>query len=286
MDNNILINGKRLPAPVNIRISYPKIQTHLIVTWDDVRDPNSDNLEGTFKCVAYNVYRGISAGGIFYKQNSAPLVTNRYEDGNVGKNPNTEYWYKVSSVIIYEEKDQNGKNKCVEGPLSPPVIYRVSNTNKWFAKINERNLWILKNTGQLFDLYTRKTEGEHCPKCYDPLRGRSGDINCDVCFGTGFVGGYEPMFQLYVRQKPAQTDLSIQTPGLVYNHTPGAWTISTVQIKNRDILINPQGIMFQVLSTQVNQAAGYLFHQEMQLKELDPNDPLYKIERKTLYPNL
>ena len=41
--------------------------------------------------------------------------------------------------------------------------------------------------------------------------------------------------------------------------------------------------MFVITSSQVNHAAGYLFHQEFQMTELDPKDNRYNIERKTLY---
>ena len=150
--------------------------------------------------------------------------------------------------------------------------------------MNERNMWILKNTGQLFDLYTRKYEGKQCPKCYDSIRGRSGENDCDVCFGTGFEGGFEAMYQLYVRLKPAETSLDIQATEYTYTNLPGAWLISKTEIKNRDILISPQGKMLSVLSSYVNQAAGFLFHQELKLKEIDPTDQLYRIRRETLYP--
>lgn len=279
MDLNI--NQRRLPPPNNIQISCPKGPQGQVVTWDIIRNPEQNIIDSDIVEIGYNVYRGISANGIFYKQNQIVLKTNRFEDINISKNPNTVNWYKVSTTYLSKTT-----NKWIEGQLSSPVIYQVLNNNKWFKKVNERNLWILKNTGQLFDLYTRKYEGEKCTKCYDPIRGRAATTDCDVCYGTGFVGGYEPQFQLYVRQKPAQTDLGITPEGYVYNNTPGAWTISTIMIKNRDILINPQGQLFTVLSSHVNQAAGYLFHQELMLKELDPTDPLYKMKRVALYPNL
>jgi hypothetical protein len=277
---DLKISQKKLPAPVNINISFPKRQGESLITWDVVRNPDDSNIMGGIIKVKYNIYRGISSNGIFYKMNPQPLDTNMFEDNNVGKNPNTTYWYKVCAVAIY----LNGQT--AEGHYSSPYLYRVNNTNRWFKKMNERNLWILKNTGQLFDLYTRKYEGNHCPKCYDKVRSQSYMKDCTVCFGTGFEGGYEPMMQLYVRLKPAETSLDITPEAYTYKNIPGAWTISTVEIKNRDLLIGPDGTIYSVLSSFVNQAAGYLFHQELKLKEIDPLDPLYKIRRASLSPNL
>lgn len=268
------INQKQLPFPNNITVSFPKIQGHAIVTWNPVKQPEDKHI----LAVAYNVYRGTSVKGIFYKQNPKPLISNAFEDSTRGNHPNTMYWYKVSTMYITDE------GEWVEGPISTPVTYKVNNTNRWFNKINERNMWILKNTGQLFDLYTIKTTGPKCPKCYSEEHGRAANPDCLCCFGTGFEGGYEPVYQLYVRQKPAQQTLDIGSTGLRVNNPAGAWTISSTQIKNRDILINPQGQIFQVTGAHINHAAGYYFHQELQMKELPVTDPLYKMNRIGLYP--
>ena len=265
--------NKSLPIPKNINISYTKNQGSCIVTWLPVPQPEDDSILQ----VAYNVYRSTSVNGIFYKQNTKPLISNAFEDGNRGIHPNTMYWYKVSVVYIDENLNY------IEGSSSPAVTYKVQNTNRWFNKMNERNMWILKNTGQLFDLYTFKTEGDKCV-CYKESHGGSTNSNCQICFGTGIVGGYEPSVQLYVRQKPAQNSLDIVNSGLRINNSPGAWTISEIQIKMRDILINPQGIIFQVVGHNINHAAGVYFHQELQLKEVPATDVLYKMKREVLYP--
>ncbi|MFW6015077.1 MAG: hypothetical protein ACOCRK_01415 [bacterium] len=272
-------NNIQLPPPNNVFISYPKKQGHVMITWNSISHPNNNDEDNNNDFIVnYNVYRGTSVNGIFYKLNDEPIKNNYFEDEKQNKNPNITYWYKVSSIY------KNDSGNIIEGKSSKPIKYEVNNTNRWFKKMNERSMWILKNTGQLFDLYVRKYEGKRCPKCYDSIRGRSGNGHCEICFGTGFEDGYEPMFQLYMRLKPVQQSLDIGSHGFQINSSPGAWTISSTQIKNRDILIGPQGIIYSVTSSHINQAAGYLFHQELQLKELERTDPLYNLKRETLYP--
>ena len=251
--------------PDNIMLSYPRDNSYIIVTW------NETHADG------YNVYKGTGPHGIFYLMNDTPLSTNRFEDREVSRNPNIQNWYKVSAVY----KAEDGYR---ESELSDAVCYQVHNTDKWFNKINERNFWILQNMGVLCDLYTRKYDGERCPDCYDPVRGRAGNSTCTTCFGTGYVGGYNPQYQLYVRFRPQQTALEIGSQMFTLNNQPIAWTISDTKIANRDIIINPEGKIFQVLNSTVSHAAGYLFHQEFTLKEFEPEDPIYKMKRKTLYP--
>lgn len=276
---NIETFQRDLPPPTHIDISYPRDNRHIIVTWNEVKNPDKHILNKKIISVNYNVYKGLTQNGIFYKLNNQPLTTNRFEDYDVSRNPQVQNWYKVSTV--YKSEDT-----YIEGTLSQPVCFQVHNTDRWFLKMNERNLWILKNTGMLFDLYTRKYDGERCPQCYDPIRGRAGSNDCAICYGTGFVGGYDPAFQLYVRLKPAQQSLDVSNQMYVNNTSPGAWTISDTQIKNRDILISPVGTIYQVINSMINQAGGYLFHQEMNLKVYDPNDAIYDMKRTTLYPRL
>ena len=278
MDFNL--NSRRLNSPKNITLSYPKDIKRLVVTWDKVINPDYDkfDINNPIVNIYYNVFRSQSINGIYVRVNKYLINTNRFEDKELSIHPNTRYWYKVSTVCEFFD------GSFVESKLSQPVTYEVKNENKWFTKMNERNMWILKNDAVLMDLYIRKTEGEHCPKCWNDIRGQSANNNCKVCFGTGFIGGYEPVFQLYVRQKPVNTQVDVSTEGYAYNNAPGAWTISSVQIRNRDLLINPQGRMFAVTSSHINHAAGYYFHQELQMKEIDPTDNRYNIQRITLYP--
>ena len=272
---DIFLNLPKLPSPSNIIISYPKQIGNSLITWDEIINPGLSEIIS----ISYNIYRGLSVGGIFYKLNKNPININSFEDQTVSKHPNTQYWYKLSTIYLHI----NGK--MIEGIISNPVTYQVLNTNRWFQKMNERNLWILKNDAELYDLYTYKTQGSQCPKCFDPIRGSKIISNCDVCLGTGTELGYEPTFQLYIRRKFSQTDVALANTGLKLNSIPGAWTISTVVLKNRDLIISPQGKFYTVLNGTINHAAGYLFHQELQLKELEPNDPLYNLKRITLYPD-
>lgn len=261
----------QLPPPANVLVAHVHDLRTLVVTWDEVRGANLGE-------VRYNVYRSLAQQGAFVRLNSQPLLVNRYEDADISINPNVDNWYAVTAVYEPVPGTQ------VEGAMSRAAHYRVHNTDKWFYKINERNMWILRNTGQLFDLYTRRYTGERCPLCTDDMRMRAGTYSCPVCYGTGFVGGYEPAYSLYVRLKPVETALGVSSQMLVNDNSPGAWTITDTIIANRDLLIAPTGVIYQVLAVHVNQAAGFLFHTELRLRALDHTDQLYSMKRATLYP--
>ena len=139
MDINIF--QRKILPPKNILISYPRGNLHIIITWDECRNSDKNIVNKQIKKICYNIYKGYTQNGIFYKLNNEPLSSNRFEDYDISKNPNIENWYKVSAVYQLDDS-------YIEGELSLPACYQVHNTDKWFFKINERNLWILKNTGQ------------------------------------------------------------------------------------------------------------------------------------------
>ena len=106
---NIQVFQKNLPAPTHIDISYPRDNRHIVITWNEVKNPDKNLLNKEIKKVYYNIYKGFTQNGIFYKLNNQPLTTNRYEDYSVSKNPQIQNWYKVSTVYPMVFKDERKK---------------------------------------------------------------------------------------------------------------------------------------------------------------------------------
>jgi hypothetical protein len=255
---------KQLPPPNNIHVLQTRVKNEVVITWDKLHLALVD--------VKYHVYRGTANNGVFYRITKEPISDNSFIDVQE-KHPAlyNQYWYKVSSVC-----------NDIEGRRSLPVQYQPTTQNRWFKKINERNLWLLKNTGVICDLYTRKWEGEHCPDCYDELRGRASNSMCPKCFGTGFVNGYEPQFALYVRLGNSESTVSQNIEGLESQNSISCWTITPTRIRNFDMLFTPDGSILEVTSSYINSADNYNFHQEFKARYLEPNDPKYNIRRATL----
>ena len=267
--NIININQLKLPPPTNIQVNYTKNSGQCVINWDA--------FTAFDKPVYYNIYRSTAYTGIFYKLNKTPLMTNRFVD-SIGSNPNIVYWYKISSLYQSEE------GQWIEGKTSKPIQYEPRNTNIWFQKMNERNFWILKNDGILFDFYSRKYEGELC-HCFDPIRGQAAAANCKTCFGTGFVGGFAPQCQLYIRLNLQQTSLNQSIESYEYIQQANGWTITNIMLHNRDVLIAPEGVIYAVLQTSTHNVNGYWLHTELSIKSYESQDPLYEcLKRVKLKP--
>ena len=263
---NLSLATRRLPPPQDIKLEYTKVSGQSIIIWD--------NLRGADHKVFYNVYRAMAYNGIFYKLNKSPIPINRFIDNTCRTHPTIGYWYKVSSCYL-------DNDIWIEGTPSEPIQYQAGPATFWLNKINERNLWILKNDGLIFDFYARKYDGEKC-SCYDYNRASPALGDCPICYGTGYVGGYAPTCALLVRIVNTVETLNQTKESYRFSQTPTAWTISPIRIRNRDLLIHPDGTIYQVLDSTVSSAAGFQFHQDLKLSSLENNDPLYKIRHAHL----
>lgn len=267
--NIININQRRLPPPEDITLRYTKISGQVIITWTPI--------QGADHQVYYNIYRGTAFTGIFYKQNNVPLIMNQYIDNFLSRNPNIVYWYKVSS--IYKANDQ-----WIEGQSSRPIQYKINNLNKWFQKMNERNFFILQNDGLNFQLFQRKYSGERCT-CYDEIRGSAGASTCPICCGTGFKAPFSPPVELYVRLNVQEATLAQDLEGYNFVQACNAWTISSIRLQTRDILVSPEGNIYSIIAVNSHNAAGYWGHQQLRILSVDARDPIYNFLRITMKPS-
>lgn len=68
--------------------------------------------------------------------------------------------------------------------------------------IKKEMLLLRKRSGQDGVLLKRRAFGLPCPKCLDPATGEPTNSHCDVCFGTGFEGGYYAPLSCWVATEP------------------------------------------------------------------------------------
>lgn len=111
----------------------------------------------------------------------------------------------------------------------------------------ERNMGrlelMINQTGEPSILLQRKWSGEKCP-CIENRRERQ-RARCGICYGTGFVGGYDVYFfprtspegKIFVRFSPHEEDLIRKAEGLSQETKPNAWTLPFPVIKDSDFII-------------------------------------------------
>ncbi len=130
----------------------------------------------------------------------------------------------------------------------------------------QREELLLETTGEPFVLMRRLWTGIRC-SCF-MLRREHPDARCPVCFGVGFVAGYEqfinprrPDGRILVRVNPASDNLLIgDKDGLTPDYKPGSWTMAFPAVKDRDVLVrfnenNTEEFRYEILD--VSRVRGF-----------------------------
>lgn len=160
----------------------------------------------------------------------------------------------------------------------------------WYNRHVQRTEMMLQATGEPAILFRRKWTGEVCP-CYDGRRGQARN-RCDICFGTGFVGGYvryvncrEPEGRILLRVGPTEEDLDLQEDGMRQKFIPACWTLPEPIVRDRDVIIlfdpetGEETWRYEILSVERNRGMFRRFTlQKFNLHQFEKTDPIYNVE--------
>lgn len=137
-------------------------------------------------------------------------------------------------------------------------------------------------------LFPRRTFGQHCPNCFDPVMDKMIDDSCPTCWGTGFSGGYH-----YPTAFWAQIDAPEQTEQVTLeDHRRVLYfqlrTGPAPAIKPMDLIIDYQNRRFRVAAISGTSRLGVSIRQEIRLVQIqrgsiDDRVPL-KIDVESLQP--
>jgi hypothetical protein len=152
----------------------------------------------------------------------------------------------------------------------------------------QREELLLEQIGEPFVLLRRMWTGARCPCVM--LRREHQDARCQICYGVGFVQGYEQFFnsrradrRILVRVDPTVDDLNIvDRGGLEPHYEPAAWTLPFPGIKDRDILVrfnedNTEEYRYEILDvTRQRVLFTQTGAQKFRMKRFPKSDIMYQ----------
>lgn len=170
----------------------------------------------------------------------------------------------------------------------------------WFEQLQQRLDMMLRATGEPVVLYRRKWTGERCPNCDQDTRTGRGVFRCNLCFGTGYIGGYvryisprEPDGRIYVRFGPTQEDLNLQEGGLTQGFNPTGWTLPSPILRDWDVLVrfdprtHEETWRYEITNLTRNKGFYNIpTAQNFTAARTDKTDPIYSIKEVDLMDNL
>lgn len=190
-------------------------------------------------------------------------------------------FYRLTTVAV----DPNGTTPSgyVETPLgySPPASpIQVESLDYIWREAQKRNQWILEQGGERVKVFIRRNTGVPCPCQWDerlfefssqPLN------NCQTCYGTGFVGGYEGPIPIIIGPDEADRRVS-QTPiGRRVEHSYEVWFGPSPMVSQRDFIVKQTGERYSIGPVRRPAVRGHILQQHFNIAYLDEKDIRYKV---------
>jgi len=216
----------------------------------------------------FSVYRSNSPEGPFSLIQGGLVNTFVFKDPSVNlKSRWRKYYYKV---LVDPHNDPHYSPWI--GPETkqdkPDVIAR---------EIIRRNNILLKNfVGIDAQLYIRKTWGQRCCICWDPIKQRKVKSSCEVCYNTSFVGGFFDPIPFKINFSPSPEMIRHANFEKQPDAT-NAWTTNYPQISPKDIIIEDGCKRWRVIQPSFTQKKRVKVHQVLQLTGVNHNDIEYKL---------
>ena len=135
--------------------------------------------------------------------------------------------------------------------------------------IKHRELVLNRLSGQKFLVYKKKTFGQYCTKCYDDTLMRTTFGKCDICYGTGFVGGFYTPYVIHaqINENPPRSQITLygdwqdQDAVLVMSVTP--------TITPGDMVLDLYGRRWNAVTCRSTNKAMFTIAQQVQMRQLE-----------------
>jgi len=147
------------------------------------------------------------------------------------------------------------------------------------ARIN--NLKLKEFSGRLMWVFTRKSSGQRCQGCYDPVASRKTKSRCLNCFDTSWVGGFNAPVEVYAKiaspdDRVVNADFSnieLENTAILIGNYP--------ELFEGDIIVEAENIRWRVGSTITKvKKSRAIIRQQAPLHRIPNGDIEYKLPVK------
>lgn len=182
---------------------------------------------------------------------------------------NLYYKIKVVNRTTGEEKlfpEDGGVRLAAKPDLMALEMARINNLK--LKEFSGRKLWV----------FSRKTSGQRCRACYDPVTSRKTKARCANCFDTSYIGGFNAPVELYAKIiSPDESivhaefaNVEIENTAILMGNYP--------ELFEGDIIVEAENIRWRVGSTiQKVKKSRAIIRQQAPLHRIPNGDIEYKI---------
>lgn len=211
--------------------------------------------------------------------NGGIRVTYYYLSGLIATDYYRKLYYKVTTVARDEATGEVRETPLDEVEAKTP--YQMEETDWIWKEAIRRNRWLLEREGERVKLFLRKWNGVRCT-CYDDTYGYSKGIGlkkggCPICFGTGFVGGYEGPYDILIAPPETEKQVNLTDAGFHVIYDWQTWTGPEPLITDRDVIIRQNNDRSFINRPNPQGSRGAIYQQHFSLDHVDQTDPIYLI---------
>lgn len=187
-------------------------------------------------------------------------------------------FYRVTAVG-YRHLPDGGTTALVETPLERATAthnFEIEKVDWIWQEAIRRNRWILEQGGESVKLFIRKNNGLPCPCVQDRFH-KQAQGDCELCYGTSFVGGFEGPFDVLIATDDAERRTSHRDIGLVLEHSYEVWTGPTPLLSMRDFIVRINGERYSIGAVRRTSVRGMVLQQNFPIAIIDEADIRYRV---------
>lgn len=198
-------------------------------------------------------------------------VSYNYINNHIQMDLNRRIYYKATTVLLEDEEFKETPLREAEA-IS---LYDMEKIDWVWAEAIRRNRWILEQGGERVKVFIRKWAGERCP-CWDE-KYRIAKSDCNLCFGTAYIGGYEGPFDIIIAPPETERIVQLLDMGLHVSYDFQTWTGPYPLLNDRDFVIRSNNERFSVARVNPTSSRGAIFQQSFMLAPFDRKDIRYSV---------
>lgn len=198
-------------------------------------------------------------------------ISYTYINNHIQLDINRKIYYKVTTVAINGENDEIEETPLNE--VDAVSLYDMEKIDWIWAESIRRNRWILEQAGERVKVFIRKWAGEKCP-CWDEQY-KNAKNDCSLCFGTGYVGGYEGPYDILIAPPETEKTVQLLDLGLHISYDWNTWTGPYPLLNDRDFIVRQNNDRYSIAHVNPQGSRGAIYQQHFMLAPLDRHDPRY-----------
>jgi hypothetical protein len=191
----------------------------------------------------------------------------------------TRIWYRLTTVAL----DEEAPSGYVETPLDycqPHSSIEVERLDYIWREAIRRNQWVLQQGGERVKLFIRRQAGIPCPCTIEDrtrVYSKQPSNRCQLCFGTGFCGGYEGPWDVIIAPDDAERRISQKLQGRHKEHTYEVWMGPSPVVTQRDFLVKQTNERYAIGPVRRPSNRGNLLQQHFTIGYIDEGDIRYQV---------